>query len=223
MAASYFDVDGTLVRTNLVHPLLFYVLNQQNPLRSVGRLVKGALAVPALLASEEVDRGTFNELLFKGYAGMSEDRLLTLADEAFDSIVRPAVYKDARDLVARAQKAGHEIVLISGSPDFLVERLAKLLGADRVYANRLEIKDGRATGRILKPLVAGPEKARIIRAHAAERGHDLEQCASYSDSLSDVPMLSVVGRPCAVNPDFRLRQMAKTHRWPVLDFDRQAA
>jgi HAD superfamily hydrolase (TIGR01490 family) len=223
MAASYFDVDGTLVRTNLVHPLLFYMMNQQNPLRSVGRLLKGAFSVPALLASEEVDRGTFNELLFKGYAGMSEDRLLALADEAFDTIVRPAVYKDGRDLVARAKRAGHQIVLISGSPDFLVERLGKLLGADLVIGNRLDMKDGRATGRIKTPLIAGPEKARIIRRHAAEHGFDLEACAAYSDSASDVPMLSVVGRPCAVNPDFRLRQLARTHRWPVLDFDRKAA
>lgn len=223
MPASYFDVDGTLTRSNLLHPLVFYTLNQQNPLRSVGRLVKGLAAVPALVASEQVDRGSFNELLFRGYAGMSEDRLLELADEAFDTVVRPALYKDGLSLVKRAKSAGHRIVLVSGSPDFLLERLARMVEADDVIGNRLEIRDGKATGRILRPLVAGPEKARLMKQHAKKHDLDLEECAAYSDSLSDLPMLSVVGRPCAVNPDFRLRALAKTYRWPVLDLDREAA
>ena len=217
MVASYFDVDGTLVRTNMLHPLLFYTLNQPNPLRSVGRLVKGATALPALFASEQVDRGTFNELLFKGYKGISEDRLLELADEAFSTVMRPALFKDGLSLVKRAKSAGHRIVLISGSPDFLIEKLARMIEADDVIANRLEIRDGKATGRIKRPLVAGPEKARLMKQHAKQHDLDLDQCAAYSDSLSDVPMLSVVGRPCAVNPDFRLRALAKTHHWRVLD------
>ena len=222
-AASYFDVDGTLVKTNLVHPLMFYMANQQNPLRAAGRMLKAAATAPALFTSEQVDRGTFNELLFKGYKDMSEDRLLELADEAFDKVIRPAVYADARDLVASAKRAGHRVVLISGSPDFLVQRLARFIEADDVIGNRLEIRDGRATGRIQRPLVAGPEKARIMKDHAKAHGFDLDKCAAYSDSMSDVPMLSVVGRPCVVNPDFRLRALAKTHRWPVLDLDRSAA
>jgi HAD superfamily hydrolase (TIGR01490 family) len=217
MVASYFDVDGTLVRTNLVHPLVFYMSNQANPLRSLGRLAKAAVQAPAWLASENVDRGTFNELLFRGYAGMTEDRLLELADEAFDSVIRPNLFKEALSLVDRAKKAGHRVVLVSGSPDFLLERLAKRVDADDVIGNRLEFRDGKATGRIRRPLVAGPEKATLIKKHAREHGFDLDRCAAYSDSMSDVPMLSVVGRPAVVNPDFRLRMLAKTHRWPVLD------
>jgi HAD superfamily hydrolase (TIGR01490 family) len=217
MPASYFDVDGTLTKSNLFDSLLFYVLNQQNPLFGVGRIVRTFASVPALLAAEEVDRGTFNEWLFRGYEGISEDRLLDLADEAFDNVMRPALYKGAIDLVKRAKKAGHRVVLLSGSPDFLLHRMAKLVEADDVIGNRLQIRDGRATGKLLPPIVAGPEKARLIKDHAKKHGFDLDECAAYSDSLSDVPMLSVVGRPAAVNPDFRLRQLAKTHRWPVLE------
>lgn len=217
MVASYFDVDGTLTRTNLVQPLVFYMLNQANPLQSVSRLVRAAASAPALFASEQVDRGTFNELLFRGYAGMSEDRLLELADEAFSSVVRPNLYADGLSLIQRARKAGHRIVLISGSPDFLLDRLARLVEADDVIGNRLEFRDGKATGRVLRPLVAGPEKARLIKEHARTHGFDLDACAAYSDSMSDVPMLSVVGRPAAVNPDFRLKMLARTHRWPVLE------
>ena len=216
-AASYFDVDGTLVKTNLFDTLRFYVMNQQNPLLGAGRVLKTFASIPALFAAEQVDRGTFNEWLFKGYEGISEDRLLDLADEAFDTVMRPALYKGAFDLVKRSKAAGHRVVLLSGSPDFILARLAKVLDADDVIGNRLQIRDGLATGKLLPPIVAGPEKARIIKDHAKKHGFDLEDCAAYSDSLSDIPMLSVVGRPAAVNPDFRLRALAKTHRWPVLD------
>lgn len=216
-AASYFDVDGTLVKSNLFDSLLFYVLNQQNPIAGVGRIARTFASVPALFAAEQVDRGTFNDLLFRGYQGISEDRLLDLADEAFDNVMRPTLFKGALDLVARAKKAGHRIVLLSGSPDFLLHKMARLCDADEVIGNRLQIKDGLATGKLLPPIVAGPEKARIIKDHAKKHGFDLDECAAYSDSMSDVPMLSVVGRPAAVNPDFRLRLLAKTHRWPILD------
>jgi phosphoserine phosphatase len=66
-------------------------------------------------------------------------------------------------------------------------------------------------------VVAGPEKARLIREHARDRGFDLAECFAFSDSYSDVPMLSVVGNPAAVNPDTRLALLAKAYSWPRFD------
>jgi HAD superfamily hydrolase (TIGR01490 family) len=218
--ASYFDVDGTLVRTNLVHPTVFYLLNQQTPLRSLGAIAKAAFRAPRMALAEMQDRRLFNELLFEAYAGISQDRLLLLADEAFDSVIKKALYPSARDLVARCRAEGHDVVLISGALDFLMERLATYLGATAIIANRLEIKDGYATGKLVRPVVAGPEKARLIREHARAHGHDLDHCFAYSDSYSDVPMLSVVGHPAAVNPDFRLSKLAGAYGWPVLNLER---
>jgi len=216
-AAAYFDVDGTLTKTNLFDTLWFYLLNQQNPFKGMGRVAKTVASIPGFLAADQVDRSTFNEMLFKGYEGFSEDRLLDLSDEVFDNVLRPALYKDAVSLVKRTKQSGLRVVLLSGSPDFLLGRLGKMLDADDIIGNRLQFKDGRATGKLMPPIVAGPEKAKIIKDHAKQHGFDLDDCAAYSDSMSDVPMLSVVGRPAAVNPDFRLRAMAKTHRWPILD------
>src|SRR5690606_21809427 len=98
----------------------------------------------------------------------------------------------------------------------------KHLGADEFITNRLEIKDGYATGRLLRPVVAGPEKARLVRDHARAHGHDLEECFAYSDRYSDVPMLSVVGCPAAVNPDAALARVARAYQWPVLNLERSA-
>jgi HAD superfamily hydrolase (TIGR01490 family) len=217
--ASYFDVDGTLVRTNLLHPTLFYLLNQRTPLQSLGKLARTALRAPRLVIAELQDRRLFNELLFSAYEGMSRDRLLLLADEAFDSVIKRALFPSAKDLVSRTRALDggrHEVILVSGALDFLMEPLAKHLGATSFIANRLEFAGGIATGKLLRPVVAGPEKARLIRQHARAQGHDLDDCFAYSDSYSDVPMLSVVGHPAAVNPDFRLAQLAAAHGWPVL-------
>jgi HAD superfamily hydrolase (TIGR01490 family) len=214
--ASYFDVDGTLVTTNLVHPTLFYLKNQHTPLRSLAVLAKAALKGPQMALAERKDRRLFNELLFSVYEGMSEDRLLSLADEAFDTVLKRALYPNATGLVERCRDLGHDVVLISGALDFLMKRLADHLGATHVIANRLEIKDGFATGRLLRPVVAGPEKARLVRDHARLHGHDLDHCFAYSDSYSDVPMLSVVGHPACVNPDVKLLRLAEAYHWPVI-------
>jgi HAD superfamily hydrolase (TIGR01490 family) len=223
VTASYFDVDGTLVHTNLMHTAIFYMANDINPLHSARKLARLALRSPLLLAAELRDRRQFNEMLFECFAGLSEDRLLVLADESYRWAMRRGIYDGARDLIRRSKDAGHEVVLISGALDFLLERLAADLEADATVGNRLEIHDGHATGKLLRPVVAGPTKARLICEHAREHGHDLATCFAYSDSYSDVPMLSVVGRPAAVNPDGKLERLARAYQWPIIYFDKRAA
>jgi HAD superfamily hydrolase (TIGR01490 family) len=130
------------------------------------------------------------------------------------------VYARARALVDKSRSAGHEIVLISGTLDFILRQLADHLGGATLIANRLEMKNLYATGKLLRPVVAGPLKARLIRDHARENGHDLDECFAFSDSYSDLPMLSVVGHPAAVNPDARLRLLAKAYSWPTLNLSK---
>lgn len=216
MPASFFDVDGTLVRTNLLHPTLFYLANQPNPLRSLGAVARAAVAAPRMALAEALDRRRFNELLFAVYEGISRDRLLLLAGEAFDRVLKGAIFPGARDLVQRCRAEGHDVVLVSGALDFLMDRLADDLGGAAVIGNRLEFQDGYATGRLIRPIVAGPDKARLVREWARDAEQDLSDCFAYSDSYSDVPMLSTVGHPCAVNPDLRLTKLARTYAWPVL-------
>jgi HAD superfamily hydrolase (TIGR01490 family) len=217
VAACYFDVDGTLVRTNLIQPTLYYLRNQATPVQTALQIGKALLRAPRMATAELLDRRLFNELLYSAYAGMSEDRLVVLADEVFDNVLRPSFFPAARSLVEKSKAAGHELVFVSGALDLIVARLADYLGGGDVIANRLEMKDGIATGKLLNPVVAGPEKARIVRDHARAKGYDLDECFAFSDSYSDVPMLSVVGHPAAVNPDKRLALLAKAYSWPRFD------
>jgi HAD superfamily hydrolase (TIGR01490 family) len=216
VTASYFDVDGTLVSINLINPTFYYLINQATPFESARKFARALLKAPAMMVAELVDRRLFNELLFSSYAGMSEDRLVLLADEVFQRRMKPALYPDGVELVRKARESGHRIVLVSGMPDFTLKPLADYLGGCELICNRLEMRNKIATGKLLHPVVAGPEKARLIRQHARENQFDLDHCYAYSDSYSDVPMLSVVGHPAAVNPDPRLALLARAYSWPTI-------
>jgi HAD superfamily hydrolase (TIGR01490 family) len=216
VAVSYFDVDGTLVKTNLVHPTVYYLRNQGTPLKTMRHLGRALVKAPLMAWAELRDRRTFNELLYSAYAGISEDRIEVLSKDVFEEVLLPNLYPYAEDLVAQSKRAGQKVVLISGALDCVLRHLAAHLGADEVIGNRLEMKDRVATGKIIRPVVAGPTKARLIREHAHRIGCSLDDCYGYSDSYSDVPMLSVVGHPAAVNPDQRLSLLAHAYDWPVL-------
>jgi HAD superfamily hydrolase (TIGR01490 family) len=216
-AAAFYDMDGTLVRTNLVHAFLYNARNQQGLLKSVVRTAATLLSVPMFLAADMYDRRLFNDLFFIRYKGESEDRLRYLADELFESAIKPSIFRGSYDLIASSKRMGLRQVLITGALDITVAPIARHLGLDHVVTNRLEFVDGIATGRLLPPVMAAATKASWIRTYAEKEGLNLSDCYSYSDSMSDLPMLSVVGHPSAVNPDFRLRATAQQHDWPILD------
>jgi HAD superfamily hydrolase (TIGR01490 family) len=218
-AAAYFDVDGTLTATNLLQPTFYYLANQAHLWSSAAVVGRALLQGPLMALAELRDRRLFNEMLFAHYQGMSEDRMKVLSEEVFEQVIRPRLFKGARALLEKYHQAGMEVVLVTGSLDCTIKYLAEHIGADDVIANKLEYKEGYATGKLLRPVVAGPEKSGLIVAHARARGYDLMSCHALSDSYSDVPMLSVVGHPACIRPDSRLRRLAETYDWPILDID----
>ena len=220
-AAAYFDVDGTLISTNLLHPTAYYFANQATPMQSLQKMGRAILDLPRMAFGELQDRRIFNEMLFSHYRGISEDRMLVLAEEVFEEIIKPAIYPGAKDLIRQCKDANLRVVLITGSLDITTKYLVEYLGADDYIANVLEMKDRMATGKLRQPVVAGPEKANLMVDDAQVHNHDLKACHAYSDSFSDVPMLSVVGHAFCINPDKKLKRLAQAYRWPIVDISRQ--
>jgi HAD superfamily hydrolase (TIGR01490 family) len=216
-AAAFYDLDGTLCRTNLVHAYAYNARNQQGLIPSLTRTLSTMLSVPLFLATDFFDRRLFNDLFFRRYKGESEDRLRYLAEELFESVIKPEIYPGAYTLIAKSKQLGLRQVLVTGALDFTAVPLARHLGIEEMVTNHLEFVDGKATGRLLPPVMAAATKASWMRIYAEKEGLNLSDCYSYSDSLSDLPMLSVVGHPTAVNPDIRLRNTALQHDWPILD------
>jgi HAD superfamily hydrolase (TIGR01490 family) len=216
-AAAFYDLEGTLVSTNLVHTLGFYARRQQGLLATIKKSAGTLAKLPFFAATDLYSRNVFNEIFFKSYEGESEDRLRYFSQELFEDVLKPAIYDGTPELIARAKKLGQRQIVITGALDFTVKPLIDYLGIDELAANRLEFVNGYATGRLLPPVMASATKAKWIREYAEKNEINLSDSFAYSDSISDLPMLSIVGHPVAVNPDFRLKQTALQHDWAILD------
>jgi HAD superfamily hydrolase (TIGR01490 family) len=214
---AFFDVDGTLVSTNVVHAYAYYVMNRGTIFGTAGRLLHGLAMAPIYAAADAYNRKVFNELFYRAYKGLSEDRLIELADDLCEKVLAPAVFPGARDIIDECRRAGCKIVLCTGAIDITMRPLARWLGADDLIANSLQFVEGFATGKVIPPIVEGAHKARRIRDYCIEHGLKLDVSHAYSDSMSDYPMLAVVGRPTAVNADSQLRRTARAYEWPMLD------
>lgn len=215
--ASFYDLEGTLVSTNLVHTLNFYARRQQGLFSTIKKSVATVAKLPAFGMTDLYSRNVFNEYFFQSYKGESEDRLRYFADELFEDVLKPAIFPGTKDLIAKSKKLGHEQIVVTGALDFSVAPMASYLGIELFVANKLEFVNGYATGRLLPPVMASATKATWIRKYAEENEINLSDSYAYSDSISDLPMLSIVGHPVAVCPDFRLKQTALQHDWAVLD------
>lgn len=215
--AAFFDVDGTLVNTNVVHAYAYYVLHRGTILGTAQRLLKGLALSPVYAAADALNRKVFNELFYRAYRGLSEDRLVELSGDLTEEVLKPAVFPGALDIIAECRRAGCKIVLCTGAIDITMQPLARFLGADDLIANALQFVEGFATGKVIPPIVEGANKANRIRDYCVQHRLRLDLSHAYSDSLSDYPMLAVVGRPTAVNPDRRLRSHARAYEWPILD------
>jgi HAD superfamily hydrolase (TIGR01490 family) len=216
-AAAFYDLEGTLVSTNLVHTLGFYAKNQQGLFRTFKKSASTLLSIPIFAVTDQYSRKVFNDLFFKRYKGESEDRLRFFAEELFEDVLKPAVFPGTFELIEKSRSLGLRQIVVTGALDLSVTPLMKYLGIDDYVANRLEFVNGVATGRLLPPVLAAATKASWIRTFAEREGLSLSDSYAYTDSMSDLPMLSVVGHPAAVNPDMRLKQTALHHDWPILN------
>lgn len=216
-AAAFYDLEGTLVSTNLVHTLGFYTQRQQGIWQTAKKSIGTLAKLPLFGVADLYSRNVFNEVFFRSYEGFSQDRLRYFSEELFEEVLKPAIFPGTAELIAQGKKIGQRQVVLTGALDFTIERLMDFLGIDHFVANRLEFVNGYATGRVLPPVMASATKAKWIREYAERENINLSESYAYSDSISDLPMLSIVGHPVAVNPDFRLKQTARQHDWSVLD------
>ena len=217
-AAAFYDLDGTLCSSNIVHAYSYYARHQPTLLGSLVSTASLVVSIPYFIAADAYSRKIFNEIFYRRYRGMPEDRLRMLAEDMFEELVRPTFFKQAYAMIRQSRAAGYRQVLVTGALDILAEPVARHLGMDDFVANELEFVDGYCTGKIKHPLLAGPTKAAWIRRYAAAHTLDLDNCFAYADSMSDFPMLAVVGRPAVINPDRQLRLQAKSFDWPILRF-----
>jgi HAD superfamily hydrolase (TIGR01490 family) len=217
---AFYDFDGTLTSGNIVRRYAYFTLHQPSRTRAALKFSKLLLSIPSWLAQEFRSRRRFNEVFFREYRGMREHVLRGQSRQLFDEEILPSIYPDTQLLLEEDRREGYLPVLVSGELDVALDEVIRYLGFQAVISNRLVFRDGVATGEVEAPLIAEDEKVRAMERLCGQHGADMKQCKAYSDSFSDLPMLEAVGVPAAVNPDRRLKRVARERGWTILDLKR---
>ncbi len=219
-SAAFFDLDKTIIAKSSV--LAFGRNFYKEGLLSRRSIARGAVAqvVFMLVGADEKKREKLRVAMLDMIKGWNRDHVASIVREALEEVVTPIIFAEALELIHEHQAAGRTVVIVSSAPEEVVRPLGEFLGVDDVIATRAEVGvDGAYTGE-LAYYGYGPYKADAIRALAERSGIDLAESYAYSDSVTDEPMLRVVGNPVAVNPDRDLARVAKEEEWPVLNFTR---
>ncbi len=217
---AFYDLDGTLVSSDVVRRYAFYALSLPSKAKAILKFSKLLLSVPILIGLDLYSRRLFNEIFYREYRGMKKEWLEGLAEQVFRRVVQPSIYPGAKDLVDADRQQGFEPVLVTGELDFVLAPVVRFFGFRRLISNSLIYEKGVATGEVVPPLMAEEEKVEALKKVCGEYHAEPAQAKAYSDSFSDLPMLEAVGSPVAVNPDRRLKRVAAGRGWPRLDLKR---
>jgi HAD superfamily hydrolase (TIGR01490 family) len=221
-AAAFFDLDRTLIRRSSVLALAPSfrargLISRLDVVKSVFWqilfVLRGASARRVRTAAEE------GMTILRGF---TVEDMQHLVGDAMEPVLRPLVYAEPLRLVQQHRERGEKVYVVSATLQEIVEHIADDLGFDGAIGSTCEIVDGVYTGKTLRA-AHGEGKARALRELAADEGLDLSASTAYSDSHSDVPFLEAVGHPVAVNPDRKLRRIARLRGWPTIAFSSHAA
>ncbi|MGW1933165.1 HAD family hydrolase, partial [Streptomyces sp. NPDC001919] len=150
--------------------------------------------------------------------GHRVSELMSIGEEIYDEYMADRIWPGTRGLAQAHLDAGQKVWLVTAAPVETATIIARRLGLTGALGTVAESVDGVYTGRLVGEPLHGPAKAEAVRALAAAEGLDLTRCAAYSDSHNDIPMLSLVGHPYAINPDTKLRKHAKARDWRLRDY-----
>ncbi len=150
--------------------------------------------------------------------GRNQAELVQLTREIFNEYMIDRFWPGTVALAQGHLDAGQRVWLVSAAPVELAELIAEHLGLSGALGTVSEQVHGVYTGRLVGKPLHGEAKAEAVQAMADREGLDLSRCAAYSDSANDIPMLSLVGTPVAVNPDRALRLHARRNGWTVRDY-----
>jgi HAD superfamily hydrolase (TIGR01490 family) len=218
-AAAFFDVDNTVMQGASIFYLARGLHRRQFfTSRDIARAAwdQAYFRIVGIEHPEAVANARVSALSF--IAGHRVEELESLGEEIFDEAMAHRIWPGTRALAQMHLDQGQRVWLVTAAPIEIARIIAHRLGLTGALGTVAESVDGVYTGRLVGDLLHGAAKADAIAALARDEGLDLARCSAYSDSHNDLPMLSLVGDPCAINPDGKLRDHARREGWRVRDY-----
>ncbi|MCT2059530.1 HAD family hydrolase [Dietzia cinnamea] len=217
--AAFFDVDNTLIQgASIILLARGLAKHRFFTVRDIAGLAwsQAKFRISGEENADDVAAGRDKALSF--VKGRTVAELTALSEEVVDTSMLDRVWPGTRSLVQMHLDAGQQVWLVTATPVMLARVIATRLGLSGALGTVAEEHDGVYTGRLVGDILHGPGKAHAIAKLAEAEGFDLSRCYAYSDSFNDMPMLTMVGNPVAINPDSRLRKYASENGWDVKDF-----
>jgi phosphoserine phosphatase len=217
--AAFFRAEGVLVSVGVMHAAMFMAGQRAGMRERALRFGQALASAPVLGLLGQNDRTLGNRVAHLCYRDMSEDRVVVLSEEYVEDVLSEKILDSGVELMRKAKADGHRIVVIAEGIAEILDRVRERWRyVDDLVCNHLEYRSGKATGKLLDPVIGGYEGGKWLSSYAAEHDIDLERSFAYASHGPDLLLLSAVGHPCAVNPDFTLRKAAKEADWPLMDY-----
>jgi HAD superfamily hydrolase (TIGR01490 family) len=218
-AAAFFDVDNTMMQgASIYHFARGLAARDFFTWRDLAQFAWKQVIFRVKGVEDPAHMEEAKEAALAFVAGHRVDEVVRLGEEIYDDLMAARIWSGSRALAQLHLDAGQRVWLVTAAPAELASLIARRLGLTGALGTVSESRDGVYTGRLVGEPLHGPAKAAAVRALAEREGLDLSRCAAYSDSANDVPMLSLVGHPVAVNPDPHLRRIARENGWEIRDF-----
>jgi HAD superfamily hydrolase (TIGR01490 family) len=218
-AAAFFDLDNTVIQGASVYQLAKGLYRRGFfPTRLIlkGLWLQAYFRMAGREKAEHIEDARSTILGF--IKGHTVAEVQAIADEIYEDSIARRIWPGTRAIAQMHLDVGQQVWLVTAAPVEVAAVIAARLGMTGAVGTTAEHEDGIYTGRLTGELLHGAAKAEAVHALTAEFNLDLARCFAYSDSYNDLPMLSLVGHPCAINPDRRLLEHAEEQDWQVRDY-----
>ncbi len=218
-AAAFFDVDNTIMQgASIFHFARGLHRRKFFTTRDIAKAIWQQMyfRIAGVEDPEHIAQARASALAF--IAGHQVSELEQIGEEIFDERMAERIWPGTRAIAQQHLDRGERVWLVTAAPIEIANVIARRLGLTGALGTVAEHVDGVYTGELVGEMLHGEGKAVAVRTIAEREGLDLARCSAYSDSSNDLPMLELVGHPCAVNPDSKLRAHAKEHGWRIRDY-----
>ncbi|MFX0548839.1 HAD-IB family hydrolase [Hathewaya histolytica] len=193
-----FDVDFTLTKKETLLEFYKFMLKKHPKfLIYIPRTVFSGLFYVLKFHDEKKTKEIFTRFI----RGIREEDMEDIVKEFYEKVLCRIIYKDSIDMIAKLKKEGCKVILISASPEFYLKSLYNIKEVDKIIGTRISKKDGIYQNKLEGENCKGEEKVRRLKSYIKEKNIDVDFKNSYmfSDSLADLPLFKLVGKPYLIN------------------------